>query len=600
MSFLKSTRTRLPLYLSVICLLANSKLVYSADPSDPGAIKTPRIESFPSQPVGYELIDWRKRSGDFVKFSLDPIARGEYLPLMWWDDTKIQDRKTTFGLPSYVGMNGQWNVFLNSHEGFVSMGTLVSGTWLGLDMSSYPVPGSSTPVNLVAMQDAYFSDKLQIFSDLISGDEPTGQTFFYELSPSIFVAPLCDRYPKEKELAEKWRRSCTTWSEVSDHLWRLNNYDFQSYDLASRQAVVKDWTEPDVASGLAYLMLMAHQKWPEDQRFYNECHHALMWLDKHPKNINYGMFAPFGVYAAARANAEHGSNYDVGKFFSWCFESSEVRGISPHAKSTLEGDDYGIISGKFGAVDVAGLVGASRIELLSNSKKPKGRGNYVFAMETFAHSWPLVAAVRYDERLARSTGKWMYHAIHSARYFYPDQLPPEMQTNWNWASQHTTALPYEGIKDRNCDTDQKGPYGCGDPTIHAWGPSNLGLYSGCLSGSFGALVETTNHAQVVCLNLNATDTFAPKSFPSRLLYNAGSHKASISIQTPAGEYSVWDAIHDTFLAQSPEDGKLTLELPADEALVLVFVPRGATLISGHGRLSTGDVVIDYAYRRSEN
>ncbi len=597
MHFLKSITFKRFLGLSLVCCTANLGFVYSADPIKPDSIKTPRIESFPSEPVGYKLIDWRKRSLDFVKFSLDPTTQGEYLPLMWWDDTKIQGRETTFGLPSYVGMKGQWNVFRNSHESFVTMGTLVSGTWLGLDMSKYPVPGSPQPVNLVAMQEAYFSNKLEIFSDLINGDEPTGQTFFYELSPSIFVAPLCDRYPLEKELSDKWQRSCGTWAQAAAHLWRLNDYNFQSYDLRSKQAVVKDWTEPDVAAGLAYLMLMAHQKWPEDQRFYHECHHALMWMDKHPRNINYGIFAPFGVYAAARANAEHGSKYDVAKFLSWCFESSEVRGISPHAKSTLEGDDYGIIAGKFGTVDVAGLVGASRIELLSNTKESKGKGNYVFAMETFAHAWPLVAAVRYDERLARSIGKWMYHAAHSARYFYPDQLDPSMQTDWSWASKFTTALPYEGIKDRNCDTDQPGPYGCGDPTIHAWGPSNLGLYSGCLSGVFGSIIESTSDPQVICLNLNATDTFAPKAYPSRLVYNAGQQKARVSLKAPEGECTVWDSIHDQFLEGETNSGELTIDIPPDEALVLVFVPKGTTLTSRHGKLTADGVVVDYSTLR---
>jgi len=557
-------------------------------------ITTPRIESFPMQPAGYHLIDWRARSTDYVRFVLNPIQQGEFLPLMWWDDTQIEGRNTTFGLPSYVGMTGQWNVFRNAHEAFVSTGTVVSGTWLGMDMTTYVVPGSETPVNLVQMQGEYFSNKHQVFCDLISGDEPTGQTFFYELSPSLFIAPLCDRYREEHVLSDKWHRSCLTWSDVGGHLWRLNNYDFQSYDLQQKHAVVKDWTEPDVAAGLAYLMLMAYQKWPEEKKFYNECHHALMWLDRHPKNVNYGIFAPFGVYAAARSNAEYGSQYDVGKFFSWCFESSQVRGISPHATNTTEGDDYGIICGRFGDVDVAGLVGASRIELLSNNKQPKGKGHYLFAMETFANAWPLVAAVRYDDRLARATGKWMYHAAHSARYFYPDQLEPEMQTDWDWASKHSTALPYEGIKDRNSDTDKPGPYGCGDPTIHGWGPSNLGLYSGCLSGTFGAIIERTSVPGVLALDLNVTDTFAPKSFPTRLLYNPRPNKVQVDLRVEDGEFQAWDTVHDKVLSQQVSGGKLRVEIEPNDAIVIVLIPKGKPITKSHGRLIAGDTVVDYS------
>jgi hypothetical protein len=491
-------------------------------------------------------------------------------------------------------MNGQWQVFRNAHESFVTIGTLNSATWLGIDMSAYTVPGSPNPVNLVRMQGAYFSNKNQIFCDLISGDEPSGKTFFYELSPSIFMAPLCDRYRQERELNEQWHRSCVTWSEVSKHLWRLNDYNFQSYDLQAKKAVVQDWKEPDVAAGLAYLMLMAHQKSPEEPRFYEECHHALMWMDRQSTNLNYGIFMPFGVYAAARSNAEYGSNYQVSKFFSWCFEASHVRGLSPHAKTTSEGDDYGIISGRFGNVDVAGLVGASRIELLSNKKESKGKGNYVFAMETFAHAWPLIPAVRYDDRLAHATGKWMYHAAHSARLFYPDQLPPSMQTDWQWASKYTNALPYEGLKDRNCDTGELGPYGCGDPTIHGWGPSNLGLYSGCLSGAFGAIIEPTSLPNILSLNLNVTDTFAPKSYATRLLYNPNQHRVSVQFPIPKGNYVAWETVHNKIIHEHVDGETCSVEIEPDDAVVVVLVPNSKEMIKAHGRLVADEVVIDYA------
>ena len=77
------------------------------------AISSPRIETFPREGAGYLLIDWRQRSEDFLRFTLDPVRKGDYLPLMWWDDSKVHWKETTFGLPSYVGMKGQWGVFRN-------------------------------------------------------------------------------------------------------------------------------------------------------------------------------------------------------------------------------------------------------------------------------------------------------------------------------------------------------------------------------------------------------------------------------------------------------------------------------------------------------
>ena len=51
------------------------------------SITTPRIETFPRDGKGYQCIDWHQRAGDFVAFTLDPVRKGDYLPLMWWDDT---------------------------------------------------------------------------------------------------------------------------------------------------------------------------------------------------------------------------------------------------------------------------------------------------------------------------------------------------------------------------------------------------------------------------------------------------------------------------------------------------------------------------------
>jgi hypothetical protein len=39
--------------------------------------------------------------------------------------------------------------------------------------------------------------------------------------------------------------------------------------------------------------------------------------------------------------------------------------------------------------------------------------------------------------------------------------------------------------------------------------------------------------------------------------------------------------------------QVSLEVPADNALVLVFVPKGASLVRGHGRLIADEIVVDY-------
>ena len=134
------------------------------------ALTTPRIESFPRDGRGYRLIDWRGRADDFLAFALDPTRKGDYLPLMWWDDSKARENQATFGLPSYVGMTHQWGVFGGAHEGIVTMGTLLSGTLLGHDMTRYAVPGTRQPVNLVRMQEPYFSSEDGVFLDHLDAE----------------------------------------------------------------------------------------------------------------------------------------------------------------------------------------------------------------------------------------------------------------------------------------------------------------------------------------------------------------------------------------------------------------------------------------------
>jgi hypothetical protein len=484
-------------------------------------------------------------------------------------------------------MKRQWGVFGNAHEGIVTMGVLISGTLLGHDMTRYAVPGSPHPANLVRMQEAYFSPEDGVFLNGIGGQ--TGSSFWYELTPSLFAGALIAAYPREESLTAKWHASCLRWAEAALHLWQLNDFNFQAYDLRHNQAVVKRWREPDAAAALAFLMQMAHAKWPQEQRFYHETRHALDWLCAQERNINYEFFPAFGVYAAARCNAEHQTTYDVGKVFGWCFEDSAVRGIGPHEKNPSKGDGYGVVCGRWGDCDVAGLVGVSRGALST----PKMRGGYVFAMETFAYAWPLVAATRYDNRLARPVGKWMHAAAHSARLFYPDQLPPQKQSDWSWASRHTMAIPYEGLMERNNHTGEPGPFASGDPSNQGWGPINLGIYSGGLGGIFGAIVKPTNVAGVLAIDTCKTDYFTQPSFPTTLLYNPRAESAKVKLPVGDKPVRVWDAVTNRWLGEAATN-ELEIVILPDAAVLATLIPADQKLRSEHGRLYAGNVIADYS------
>ena len=568
--------------IGLLCLLAFTLRASAASEG----LSSPRIETFPREGQGYRLLDWRSRSTEFVRFSLNPERSGDYLPLMWWDETPGVLR--TFGLPSYIGMKNQWERRGSAHEAITTMGVLMSGGLLGLDMTRYAVPGSQEPVNLVAMQEAYFSQRDGVFLDSVQGR--SGGSFWYDVAPSMFAGALVALHPGEEGLSKKWKSACEKWAEATLNLWHLNDFGFQAYDLREKRAVTKQWTEPDSAAGLAFLLQMAAAKWPEEASFQHMHRRALDWLCAQQRNVNYEFFPAFGVYAAARCNAEQRTQYDVGRVLGWCFEDSAVRGIGPHQKDVSKGDGYGVVSGNWGGQDVAGLVGCSR-GALSN---PKHRGGYVFAMETFAYAWPLVPAARYDNRLARAVGKWMHAAVHSARLFYPDQVPPEKQSDWKWASTYTTAIPYEGLMEKDNRTGEPGPFASGDPSNQGWGPINLGIYSGALSGVFGATVSATNVEGVLAIDACKTDFFAKPSLPTTLLYNPGQQSAPVRLEVGEVPVRVWDAVANQWISETPVKGRVEVPVAPDSAVLATLIPEDAPLRFKGGRLLAGSVVADYS------
>jgi len=550
-------------------------------------IRLARVEQFPPLSADWRLLDWRQRCGAFLDAVLDPTARGDYLPLLWWDDSRIWWKQQNFGLPSYVGRKNQWGSAGPHHEAIVTMSTLVSAGLVGRDMAQARLPGTPAPVNLARMQLAYFSPDDGVFLNAIGGR--SGGSFWYEITPNLLAAALVAQNPGETELADKWHAAALRWADAAENLHHLNDFGFQAYDLRARRAIVQRWREPDAAAGLACLGLLAHARFG-DARLHHMSRWALDWLERRPvdQNPNYEMLNAFGVYAAARCNAEHGTKYDVAKLINWCFDDSMVRGRSPHMKPDEPGDRYGVTFGLWGGREVAGLVGVLRYRITEQT----GRCGYGFVMNTFAYAWPLTAAARYDNRLARGVGKWLVHAVDAARLCYPDQLPPAQQSDWDWAKAHTTAIPYEGLMERNPETGAAGPYAGGDPRLHGWGPSNLSLYSGALVGVFGAMIRPTNVERVLAIDTRATDFHARPALPTILYYNPHGQSVTLKLDVGSSPVDLWDGVSNAWRKRGVR-GQVELELPADTAAVLTHVPAGAKIVSSGRRLLADGVVVDF-------
>jgi hypothetical protein len=61
----------------------------------------------PNFPEPFTLVNWRERARAYDQFVFDFDASGEFLPLAWPDELRINIDRPTFGLPSHVGASDQ-------------------------------------------------------------------------------------------------------------------------------------------------------------------------------------------------------------------------------------------------------------------------------------------------------------------------------------------------------------------------------------------------------------------------------------------------------------------------------------------------------------
>lgn len=518
-----------------------------------------RVELMPNQPQPFKLKDFKAVAQGYDKLVFNPSASGEFQPLLWWDDTKINFPMRTFGLPSYVGNNQKRGG--DDHEAITTIGPVLGATAIGIDKSA-------GPYNWVEMCEAYFNRKngQNVLLNNISTE--TGKTYWYETFPQILFNCLIDRYPNVPRGSELMRTAADRWNEAYRALAARPgglNFEHTAFNLKTMKPYDNgQWREPDGAAGIAWIQYSAFHQFHDPK--YLEAAKALTdYLANRETNPLYEIDLPFGAYVAARLNAEQGTNYDTGRLINWCFNPSDSR------------SGWGVIVGNWGGYDVSGLAGS-----VSDG------GGYGFVMNTFAMGGALVPIARYDERYARGLGKWMLNAANAVRLCYPDELPAENQSSRFWKSDPADVIAYEGLRKTR---DGKSPYASGDPIIGGAGKTDLGLYGGGLVGLFGGIISPTSDPMIPRLDLLATDFFRGKADPSYLLYNPydDARTVSFAVDHPV---DVYDAIRNQVVA-SNQSGEVKVELAKDTAAVLVLVPAGCTLTYDGRRTLADGVVIDF-------
>ena len=403
----KITNPCIPLVTLLLTAFAG---LCSAEPQE----KIARVELMPNIPQPFEIRDWRQVTHDYLNLILDFDRRGDFLPAVRWQDAS----QKMVRLPTCIGSN-------NGPEAINFLGAIVSGALIGLDMTSF------RGVNWARMSTNYLGE------DGVCTNNPhgrTGNSFWYDTFPNILFFQVAERCPGAIEpgqlrgIAERWREACISLG-AREEPPALPSFDHLAFNLRTMTPVDGTRIEPEAGAGIAWIELMAWQKF-KDPRFLTAADWALRALEQKPAEANplYETILPYGALAAARMNAELGRHYDIAKWLDWCFEPRD----RPQARPW-----WGVLAKRFGDYDCYGLVGSARDTM-----------GYGFAMNTFEWAGALAPVARYDTRYARDIGKWMLNLTNASRLFYANALPPEHQDARDWAERNDPAfcIAYEGLR----------------------------------------------------------------------------------------------------------------------------------------------------------
>jgi len=549
-------------FILSLLLLAS---IYST--AQTGQININRIEQMPNLPSDFLVRNWHKVALDYDQFVFDTTRQGQYLPfsrLGMLGQFNYPDNRPIF-LDTYVGSS--WHH--QQAEAINLMPAVIGASLVGIDKSN------QNGMNYVAALKDFFNLKNGQNVYLNNYLASSGSDWWYDLMPNVYFYQLKWLYPDEapefeyqySEVAERWL-GCVYALGGNTKPWQIPNMNYRAFNLITGKPLSTGVPEPEASGAIAWLLLQAYFTTHQEE-FRQGAELAMEFLDGLTSNPSYELQLSYGVTAAAAMNAIVGTNYNLTKMLSWCFDRGNLRG-------------WGANVGKWGEVEVNGLIG----EVNENE-------GYAFVMNGFQQAGALTPLAKYDKRYARTLGKWLANLASSSRYFYWNALPSDYQDSYSWASQYDTSacIPYEALKST---WQGKSPFARGDAIAGGWAATNLSLYSGSSVGYLGAMIKRTSVDQILAFDLNQTDFLVKDSIPAFLLYNPNDSNLTCSFDLPSGNWKVYESLTETFF---PEviSGSFTLNIPADEACLIRLYPASETCTIEGNHLVCNGKIIDYQY-----
>lgn len=565
------------LHLRIICLFLISAFGGYAQVKQ---LNIPRVDKMADLPEPLKIIDWHKMSLDFDRTIYDFQAQGAYWPMVWIDSTGKNFNQPVVGMYTAIGdvRQGKNNKGM-FHEALASMGSILGATLVGIDKSD------QQGRNYVAMLKNYFNSGTG-WNIMMNNTAPEvallgggyGRDWWYDVYPNVLFYAIYDKYPDEPDF-ERLARSIAEKFYKADSI--LNgNYNYSYFDYGMMKPMVNNiCLQPDAAAGHAYVLYSAYKKFG-DKRYLRGAISAMKALESQKVNPTYELLMPFGAYVGARMNVEEGTDFDVRKLLDWTFDGTAV---------CREG--WGFLIGKWNGIDISGTVGST-----------VDHGGYGFLMNTFDAAWPLIPLVKYQPSYATAIGKWMLNAANASRYFYPQYMPKEHQTIPEHAEVTKGVIAYEGISMASTFDDKylslKAPVAQGDGP--KWVPgknpdvSQFSVYGSAHVGIFGGIIRPTNVEGILQINLQTTDFFKEKSYPSYLYYNPYDRNKQILIPLKAGEKTdLYNTATGRFIARNLS-GSGKIKVHARQSAVIVLVPSKGDISYSGSKMMVNGIVVEYS------
>lgn len=526
-----------------------------------------RVNLMPDFPSPYIMRDWENVTKEYDSFVFDLEASGQYLPVLFFRDNSVNyPNEPSFGLHTVVGTSSP-----TSGEAINVLPALIGASLVGIDKSN------QNGYNWVRMSREFFNKRPEENVYLNHPSTESGDDWWYATMPSVFFYQLYDLYPETEDYEYQLKSVADQWLTAIEKMggsatpWNVPDMNYRGWYLSTMTPYTSGVKEPEAAGALAWLLYNAFKETGET-RYRIGAEWALEFLNDYPSNPSYELQLIYGIYTAAKMNAELGTEYNVEKMLNWAFDVGPLR-------------KWGSIIGNWGGLDVSGLIG-----------EVNGNNDYAFSMNTFQQAGALLPLLRYDDRFANALGKWMLNAANASRLFYTEYLPNNKQDSDEWARVYDpkSVLGHEAMRESKFNLS---PYATGDAIAGGWGSTNLTLYSSSHVGYFGSIIDTTNIEGILQLDLLKTDFFRDEAYPTYLIYNPYESSKTVSINVGNSSSDIYEATTNTFISTAIT-GDTEITIPALSSYLIVLTPSGGSRSYEYNKLLVDNVIVDYRSGKS--